>query len=173
MVLPLRTVLGTANFARPSCTAATLARTFSSYLRRAAVLVWRRPPIHATPRLPAYRKMDESLYPPRDKAARRLWDTMSKFKKGAGGRKQGRELLLPPESGYLRACAHQFAERLGLVHSSTGEGPARTVLLQLPSAATKREAAQGASSSTDAAPGADGEPTVTTSPWNGPTSLPG
>ena len=102
--------------------------------------------------------MDESLYPPRDKAARRLWDTMSKFKKGAGGRKQGRELLLPPESGYLRACAHQFAERLGLVHSSTGEGPARTVLLQLPSAATKREAAQGASSSTDAAPGADGEP---------------
>ena len=103
--------------------------------------------------------MDESLYPPRDKAARRLWDTMSKFKKGAGGRKQGRELLLPPESGYLRACAHQFAERLGLVHTSTGEGAARTVLLQLPSAAAKREA--GASSSTDAAPGAndtDGEP---------------
>ena len=56
----------------------------------------------------------DSLYPPRDKAARRLWDTMNKFKKGAGGRKHGQELLLPPESGYLRACAHQFAERLKL-----------------------------------------------------------
>ena len=42
----------------------------------------------------ASRTMEDTLYPPRDKAARRLWDTMNKFKKG-GGRKSGRELLLP------------------------------------------------------------------------------
>ena len=79
----------------------------------------------------ASRTMEDTLYPPRDKAARRLWDTMNKFKKG-GGRKSGRELLLPAESGYLRACAHHFAERLGLQHLSMGEGQARRVLLQLP-----------------------------------------
>ena len=79
----------------------------------------------------AARAMEDTLYPPRDKAARRLWDTMNKFKKG-GGRKSGRELLLPAESGYLRACAHHFAERLGLQHLSMGEGQARRVLLQLP-----------------------------------------
>ena len=48
---------------------------------------------HASIRV-AFRRMDNSLFPPRDKAARRLWDTMNKFKKG-GGRKTGRELLLP------------------------------------------------------------------------------
>ena len=88
--------------------------------------------------------MEDTLYPPRDKAARRLWDTMNKFKKG-GGRKLGRELLLPAESGYLRACAHHFAEKLGLQHLSMGEGQARRVLLQLPE--RPRGAGKGASSS--------------------------
>ena len=92
----------------------------------------------------ASRTMEDTLYPPRDKAARRLWDTMNKFKKG-GGRKSGRELLLPAESGYLRACAHHFAERLGLQHLSMGEGQARRVLLQLPE--RPRGANKGASSS--------------------------
>ena len=69
---------------------------------------------------------------------------MNKFKKG-GGRKSGRELLLPAESGYLRACAHHFAERLGLQHLSMGEGQARRVLLQLPE--RPRGANKGASSS--------------------------
>ena len=100
-------------------------------------------PSHASARA-TVRKMDNTLYPPRDKAARRLWDTMNKFKKG-GGRKSGRELLLPAESGYLRACAHHFAERLGLTHLSMGEGQARRVLLQLPERA--RGAGDGASSS--------------------------
>ena len=91
-----------------------------------------------------FRKMEDTLFPPRDKSARRLWDTMNKFKKG-GGRKLGRELLLPAESGYLRACAHNFAERLGLMHLSMGEGQARRVLLQLPDRA--RGAGNGGSSS--------------------------
>ena len=91
-----------------------------------------------------FRNMEDTLYPPRDKAARRLWDTMNKFKKG-GGRKLGRELLLPAESGYLRACAHHFAEKLGLQHLSMGEGQARRVLLQLPE--RPRGAGKGASSS--------------------------
>ena len=99
---------------------------------------------HAT-----FRKMEDTLFPPRDKAARRLWDTMNKFKKG-GGRKLGRELLLPAESGYLRACAHQFAERLGLQHISMGEGQARRVLLQLP----ERPRGAGKSASASAADGA-------------------
>lgn len=70
------------------------------------------------------------LYPPRDKAARRLWDTLAKFRK-QNGRRQA-ELVLPPESGYMRACAHDFAERLGLVHTSKGIGHERSVMITFP-----------------------------------------
>ena len=68
------------------------------------------------------------LYPPRDKAARQLWDELNKFKKLNG--RWTTELRLPPSSGYLRVCAHDFAERLGLLHTSTGEGSGRTVVVQ-------------------------------------------
>ena len=76
---------------------------------------------------------------PRDKAARRLWDELNKFKKLNG--RWTTELRLPPSSGYLRACAHDFAERLGLLHTSTGEGSGRTVVVQVqppPEAAGKK-----------------------------------
>ena len=69
---------------------------------------------------------DGSLYPPRDKPARRLWDTLLTFKKRHGHNVNAHQVL-EAEGSYLRACAHHFAERLGLAHETHGEGAARTV----------------------------------------------
>ena len=47
------------------------------------------------------------LFPPRDKAAKRLWHELNKFKKDNG--KRGADLQLPPESGFVRLCRQREA----------------------------------------------------------------
>ncbi|KAL1512415.1 hypothetical protein AB1Y20_005671 [Prymnesium parvum] len=88
------------------------------------------------------------LYPPREKASKRLWHQLSRFRKDNG--KHGAELQLPPENSYLRACAHDFAERLGLLHTSIEQGDAKAVRVSLPqgaAAAASGEAVASAAAS--------------------------
>ena len=69
----------------------------------------------------------DNLFPPKDKRARKLWHDLQAFKKLVlNGRKQT-SLMLPPEGGYLRACAHTYAARLGMTTETQSVGAQKAV----------------------------------------------
>ena len=47
-----------------------------------------------------------NLYPPRDKKARKLWHDLQIFKKKSDKGMKSRELLLPPDTGYMLSLIH-------------------------------------------------------------------
>jgi uncharacterized membrane protein YgcG len=69
-----------------------------------------------------------NLYPPRDKRARKLMHELQRFKKNilTHGSKVYK-LTLPPMNSYGRACAHDFAQRLGMRTESVLEGQTKVV----------------------------------------------
>jgi len=109
----------------------------------------------ALPR-PAHLAHLASLYPPRDKASRKLWDVLCKFRKRSArtGRKSEPEALeLQADSRYVRACIYHFCERLGLetakVKRETGAKVQTFVVVKLGPNAAPSDGA-GPSSSPDA-----------------------
>jgi len=92
----------------------------------------------------------DSLYPPRDKHTRKLWDSLCKFRKSAGsGRHAATELELSALSSYMRACAYHYCERLGLtaqkLEKQVGPKLLTSVLISLP-----QQEAKGAAEGTEA-----------------------
>ena len=69
----------------------------------------------------------DSLFPPRDKKARQLWHELNKFKKAVTKGAKSNTLELPPSSSYMRACAHNFAERLGMRTETREDGQQKGV----------------------------------------------
>ena len=71
--------------------------------------------------------VNETLWPPRDKQARRLWHELQRFKKQQMGGAKSHILDLPPQSSYLRACTHHYAKLLGLATETQASGNGRAV----------------------------------------------
>ena len=67
------------------------------------------------------------LYPPKCKRSRTLWHDLLKLKKSANKANDSKSLQLPPESAYMRACTHHFAERLGMKSESLLQGVQKSV----------------------------------------------
>ena len=88
----------------------------------------------------------DELYPPRDKRARKLWHDLLKFKKATGKPSAPKSLELPPDSSYMRACAHSFAQRLGMRTEGMTLNGAKAVRVTL-----MPEAGAAADEATDAA----------------------
>ena len=119
-----------------------------------------------------------SLYPPRDKQTRKLWDSLCKFRKATARPASARtptELALPAQSSYIRACIYSYAERLGLRATKTesGEGGRRQlgVLVTLPpppppaaGGGRVAEAAGAKRKRDEAAPGPDAAPDASSAP---------
>ena len=71
--------------------------------------------------------VNETLWPPRDKQARRLWHELQRFKKQQMGGAKSHILDLPPQSSYLRACTHHYAKLLSLTTETQASGNGRAV----------------------------------------------
>ena len=71
--------------------------------------------------------VNETLWPPRDKQARRLWHELQRFKKQQMGGAKSHTLDLPPQSSYLRACTHHYAKLLSLTTETQASGNGRAV----------------------------------------------
>jgi hypothetical protein len=102
-----------------------------------------------------------SLFPPRDKRARKLWHELQQFKKLKANGSKKPELRLPPDTSYMRACAHHFAERLGMRSETLAEGESKAVVITVPGAAgapdpTPGSYEEGVSASTSSEAGPDG-----------------
>ena len=77
----------------------------------------------------------DSLYPPKDRRARRLWHDLLKFKKSVSKGGNATSIDLPPDSSYMRACAHNFAQRLGMrTEGFAADGSSRAVRVHAPAA---------------------------------------
>ena len=97
-----------------------------------------------------------NLYPPRDKKARKLWHDLQIFKKKSDKGMKSRELLLPPDTGYMRACAHHYAQLLGMTTATQGEGQERAVMVKIVGETAHEAASKSAGSATGAPDAAAG-----------------
>ena len=66
------------------------------------------------PRNKQLKKRVSSAFPPRERREKLLWHQLESFKNRSGA--AGYELQLPPEDSFLRRCAHEYSDRLGLDH---------------------------------------------------------
>ena len=69
----------------------------------------------------------DELFPPKDKRARKLWHDLQAFRKKIVNGKKDTTLTLPPDSSYMRACAHSYATRLGMKTETLSLGQNRYV----------------------------------------------
>ena len=77
---------------------------------------------------------DDSIYPPKCKRSRKLWHDLLKFKKAVDKGQKTKYFDLPPDSSYMRACAHHFAQRLGMRSESIVHGTQSAVRVHVPPA---------------------------------------